>query len=174
MWSATWPKEVRALAADFLNDFIQVNIGSMDLSANHRITQVVEVVSESEKRDRMLKHMENIMNDKNNKILVFTGTKRVADEITRFLRQDGWPALSIHGDKQQNERDWVLNEFKTGKSPIMVATDVASRGIGMIPRHPFPHPSPFCEYSSTAASTCGICQPQKCAPRSTVHITSCV
>ena len=40
--------------------------------------------------------------------------------------------LAIHGDKQQNERDWVLNEFKTGKSPIMVATDVASRGIGMI------------------------------------------
>lgn len=42
----------------------------------------------------------------------------------------GTPA--IHGDKQQNERDWVLNEFKTGKSPVMVATDVASRGIGMI------------------------------------------
>ena len=39
---------------------------------------------------------------------------------------------AIHGDKQQNERDWVLNEFKTGKSPIMVATDVASRGIGMV------------------------------------------
>ncbi|KAK5245915.1 ATP-dependent RNA helicase dbp2, partial [Cryomyces antarcticus] len=120
----------------------------MDLSANHRITQVVEVVSEFEKRDRMTKHLERIMDDKNNKILIFTGTKRVADDITRFLRQDGWPALctftfltiqclrneltnstAIHGDKQQNERDWVLNEFKTGKSPIMVATDVASRGI---------------------------------------------
>jgi ATP-dependent RNA helicase DDX5/DBP2 len=72
---------------------------------------------------------------------VFTGTKRVADDITRFLRQDGWPALSIHGDKQQNERDWVLNEFKMGKSPIMVATDVASRGIGMI-ANPQPLPPP--------------------------------
>lgn len=48
-----------------------------------------------------------------------------------MLRQDGWPALGIHGDKAQSERDWVLNEFKNGKSPIMVATDVASRGIGM-------------------------------------------
>ena len=51
---------------------------------------------------------------------------------------------AIHGDKQQNERDWVLNEFKTGKSPIMVATDVASRGIGMnklLPPFLFP-PSP--------------------------------
>ncbi|KAF2834931.1 hypothetical protein M501DRAFT_1008888 [Patellaria atrata CBS 101060] len=129
MWSATWPKEVRQLASDYQQDFIQVNIGSMDLSANHRITQVVEVVTDFEKRDRMSKHLERIMEDKNNKILIFTGTKRVADEITRYLRQDGWPALSIHGDKQQNERDWVLNEFKTGKSPIMVATDVASRGI---------------------------------------------
>jgi len=142
MWSATWPKEVRQLASDFQTDFIQVNIGSMDLSANHRITQIVEVVSEFEKRDRMTKHLERIMDDRNNKVLIFTGTKRVADEITRFLRQDGWPALSIHGDKQQNERDWVLNEFKTGKSPIMVATDVASRGIGMIANTPllsFPH-----------------------------------
>ncbi|TQS37825.1 hypothetical protein Golomagni_01688 [Golovinomyces magnicellulatus] len=132
MWSATWPKEVRNLASDYLQDFIQVNIGSLELSANHRITQIVEVVSEFEKRDKMTKHLEKIMEDKDNKILIFTGTKRVADDITRFLRQDGWPALSIHGDKQQNERDWVLNEFKTGKSPIMVATDVASRGIGMI------------------------------------------
>ncbi|TGJ82019.1 hypothetical protein E0Z10_g6730 [Xylaria hypoxylon] len=129
MWSATWPKEVRALASEFQTDFIQVNIGSLDLSANHRITQVVEVVSEGEKRDRMIKHLEKIMDNKENKALIFVGTKRVADEITRFLRQDGWPALSIHGDKQQNERDWVLDQFKTNKSPIMVATDVASRGI---------------------------------------------
>ncbi|KAL5448596.1 ATP-dependent RNA helicase dbp2 [Paraphaeosphaeria minitans] len=129
MWSATWPKEVRQLASDYQKDFIQVNIGSMELSANHRIQQIVEVVTDFEKRDRMSKHLETIMNDKDNKVLVFTGTKRVADEITRFLRQDGWPALSIHGDKQQNERDWVLDQFKTGKSPIMVATDVASRGI---------------------------------------------
>ena len=94
MWSATWPKDVRQLASDFLNDFIQVNIGSMDLSANHRITQIIEIVSEFEKRDRMTKHLEQMMEqDRNSKILIFTGTKRVADDITRFLRQDGWPAL---------------------------------------------------------------------------------
>ncbi|CAK1360133.1 unnamed protein product [Cercospora beticola] len=129
MWSATWPKEIRQMANDFQQNFIQVNVGSHDLHANARITQVVEVVSDFEKRDKMLRHLEKIMEDKGHKILIFTSTKRVADDITRFLRQDGWPALSIHGDKQQNERDWVLNEFKTGKSPIMVATDVASRGI---------------------------------------------
>lgn len=94
MWSATWPKDVRQLASDYLHDYIQVNIGSMDLSANHRITQIVEIVSEFEKRDKMTKHLERIMDsDKDAKILLFTGTKRVADDITRFLRQDGWPAL---------------------------------------------------------------------------------
>jgi ATP-dependent RNA helicase DDX5/DBP2 len=93
MWSATWPKEVRALASEFQTDFIQVNIGSMDLSANHRITQIVEVVNEAEKRERMIKHLEKVMDNKENKVLIFVGTKRVADDITRYLRQDGWPAL---------------------------------------------------------------------------------
>lgn len=81
---------------------------------------------------RLVKHLERIMDQKDNKTLIFTGTKRTADEITKYLRQDGWPALAIHGDKAQSERDWVLSEFRSGKSPIMVATDVASRGIGMI------------------------------------------
>jgi hypothetical protein len=60
--------------------------------------------------------------------------------------------LAIHGDKQQNERDWVLNEFKTGKSPIMVATDVASRGIGMI-KTPYPYATPSRLYNSALLST---------------------
>lgn len=51
-------------------------------------------------------------------------------QVTRQLRMDGWPALSIHGDKSQQERDWVLSEFKQNKSPIMLATDVAARGLG--------------------------------------------
>lgn len=130
MWSATWPKEIQRLAQDYLKDYIQVNVGSLELSASHNIKQIVEVVTEYEKRDRMVKHLEEAMNDKDSKVLIFVGTKRVADDITKYLRQDGWPALAIHGDKAQQERDWVLNEFRTGKAPIMVATDVASRGIG--------------------------------------------
>jgi ATP-dependent RNA helicase DDX5/DBP2 len=168
MWSATWPKEVRQLAADYQSNWIQVTVGSMELSANHRILQQVEVVSEFEKRDKMLRHIEKIMEDKASKVLVFTGTKRVADDITRFLRQDGWPALSIHGDKQQNERDWVLNEFKMGKSPIMVATDVASRGIGMItnpqPLHPPPLPPPVSSLRDLSSN-------KLCFMRRLAHIT---
>ena len=120
MWSATWPKEVRALASDFLNDFIQVNIGSMDLAANHRITQIVEVVSEMEKRDKMIKHLEKIMDNKENKCLLFVGTKRVADDITRFLRQDGWPALC------KFPADTTPDETFTNKSS-QPSTEISSR-----------------------------------------------
>lgn len=131
MWSATWPKEVKNLTRDYLVDPIQVTIGSLELSASHTITQLVEVVSEFEKRDRLIKHLETATADKEAKCLIFCSTKRACDEVTSYLRGDGWPALAIHGDKDQNERDWVLREFRSGKSPIMVATDVAARGIGM-------------------------------------------
>ncbi|KAJ2233483.1 ATP-dependent RNA helicase dbp2 [Coemansia sp. RSA 1722] len=129
MWSATWPKEVQQLARDFLHDYIQVNIGSLDLAASHHIKQIVEVIPEADKRSRLSRHLEQIMNQRENKTIIFSMTKRNADDITRNLRQDGWPALAIHGDKSQNERDWVIDQFRDGKSPIMVATDVASRGL---------------------------------------------
>ena len=65
------------------------------------------------------------------KTIIFTATKRNADDLTRDLRQDGFQALALHGDKKQQERDWVMKEFKTGRSPILIATDVAARGLGM-------------------------------------------
>ena len=61
--------------------------------------------------------------------LIFTETKRKADELSNDLRRNGVPAMAIHGDKRQQERDHVLHEFKSGRSPVMVATDVASRGL---------------------------------------------
>uniref|UniRef100_A0ACD5XGP0 Uncharacterized protein n=1 Tax=Avena sativa TaxID=4498 RepID=A0ACD5XGP0_AVESA len=60
---------------------------------------------------------------------ILPGLVHECDKVTRQLRMDGWPALSIHGDKAQSERDYVLAEFKSGKSPIMAATDVAARGL---------------------------------------------
>jgi ATP-dependent RNA helicase DDX5/DBP2 len=130
LFSATWPKEVQRLASDFQKDFIQVNIGSMELKANHNVAQEVTVCTDFDKRGKLIKHLDQISSE-NAKVLIFVGTKRVADDLTKYLRQDGWPALAIHGDKQQQERDWVLAEFKSGRSPIMLATDVASRGLGM-------------------------------------------
>ncbi|XP_058495973.1 probable ATP-dependent RNA helicase DDX17 isoform X1 [Solea solea] len=129
MWSATWPKEVRQLAEDFLRDYVQINIGALELSANHNILQIVDVCMETEKDNKLLQLMEEIMAEKENKTIIFVETKKRCDDLTRRMRRDGWPAMCIHGDKSQPERDWVLTEFRSGKAPILIATDVASRGL---------------------------------------------
>uniref|UniRef100_H3B5A9 Probable ATP-dependent RNA helicase DDX5 n=2 Tax=Latimeria chalumnae TaxID=7897 RepID=H3B5A9_LATCH len=129
MWSATWPKEVRQLAEDFLKEYVHINIGALELSANHNILQIVDVCQDLEKDDKLVRLMEEIMSEKENKTIVFVETKRRCDDLTRRLRRDGWPAMGIHGDKSQQERDWVLDQFKHGKAPILIATDVASRGL---------------------------------------------
>ncbi|XP_071359800.1 probable ATP-dependent RNA helicase DDX17 [Trachinotus anak] len=129
MWSATWPKEVRQLAEDFLRDYVQINIGALELSANHNILQIVDVCMETEKDHKLIQLMEEIMAEKENKTIIFVETKKRCDDLTRRMRRDGWPAMCIHGDKSQPERDWVLTEFRSGKAPILIATDVASRGL---------------------------------------------
>ncbi|XP_077590247.1 putative ATP-dependent RNA helicase DDX5 isoform X1 [Stigmatopora nigra] len=129
MWSATWPKEVRQLAEDFLKDYVQINVGALQLSANHNILQIVDVCNDGEKENKLIRLLEEIMSEKENKTIIFVETKRRCDDLTRRMRRDGWPAMGIHGDKSQQERDWVLNEFKYGKAPILIATDVASRGL---------------------------------------------
>ncbi|KAL3067373.1 hypothetical protein OYC64_017165 [Pagothenia borchgrevinki] len=129
MWSATWPKDVRQLAEDFLREYVQINIGALELSANHNILQIVDVCMETEKDQKLLQLMEEIMAEKENKTIIFVETKKRCDELTRRMRRDGWPAMCIHGDKSQPERDWVLAEFRSGKAPVLLATDVASRGL---------------------------------------------
>ncbi|KAG6606721.1 DEAD-box ATP-dependent RNA helicase 20, partial [Cucurbita argyrosperma subsp. sororia] len=126
-WSATWPKEVEQLARKFLYNPYKVIIGSPDLKANHAIRQHVDIVSENQKYNKLVKLLEDIMDG--SRILIFMDIKKGCDQTTRQLRMDGWPALSIHGDKSRAERDWVLSEFRSGKSPIMTATDVAARGL---------------------------------------------
>ncbi|XP_034448988.1 probable ATP-dependent RNA helicase DDX17 isoform X1 [Hippoglossus hippoglossus] len=129
MWSATWPKDVRQLAEDFLKDYVQINVGALELSANHNILQIVDVCMENEKDQKLIQLMEEIMAEKENKTIIFVETKKRCDDLTRRMRRDGWPAMCIHGDKSQPERDWVLTEFRSGKAPILIATDVASRGL---------------------------------------------
>lgn len=133
MWSATWPKEVRQLAEDFLKNYVQINIGALELSANHNILQIVDVCMEGEKEHKLIQLMEEIMAEKENKTIIFVETKKRCDDLTRRMRRDGWPAMCIHGDKSQPERDWVLSEFRSGKAPILIATDVASRGLVSLP-----------------------------------------
>ncbi|XP_031782248.1 ATP-dependent RNA helicase dbp2 isoform X2 [Nasonia vitripennis] len=129
MWSATWPKEVRNLAEEFLTDYIQINIGSLQLAANHNILQIVDVCEEYEKEGKLMKLLEEISQEAENKTIIFVETKRKVDEITRAINRYGWQAIGIHGDKSQQERDYVLNQFRSSRSAILVATDVAARGL---------------------------------------------
>ena len=85
---------------------VQVTVGSLQLRANNMIQQSFEFMAEDAKYSRLCRLLEQHMDG--SRILVFCETKRGCDDVTRRLRQDGWPALSIHGDKLQEERDWVL------------------------------------------------------------------
>ncbi|XP_034483878.1 DEAD-box ATP-dependent RNA helicase 20 [Drosophila innubila] len=129
MWSATWPKEVRQLAEEFLNNYIQVNIGSLSLSANHNILQIVDVCDESEKIVKLIQLLTQISGENETKTIIFVETKKRVDEITRNISRQGWRACAIHGDKSQQERDFVLSSFRNGRHSILVATDVAARGL---------------------------------------------
>lgn len=128
MWSATWPKEVMSLARDYLNDFYQVTVGSLDLAGNKDVTQVIEVCTDQEKYRSLLRYLRENLTPKD-RVLVFVETKKGADMLTQSLRMDGFQARAMHGDKKQEERDWVLKEFKNLQSTLLIATDVAARGL---------------------------------------------
>ncbi|XP_026731519.1 ATP-dependent RNA helicase dbp2-like [Trichoplusia ni] len=129
MFSATWPKEVRHLAKDYLGEFVQVNVGSTELSANHNITQRIHICDQDDKMNLFKSIIHDISGEGFGKMLIFTNTKRFVDTLALTLRQNGWPADGIHGDKTQLQRDRIIGKFKHGQTNILVATDVAARGL---------------------------------------------
>ena len=131
MWSATWPREVQQLATDYMNSsyLVKFNIGSLESTANVNVDQQFIFCKEYEKTDELMHFLRH--HGTEGKIMVFTDKKVTCDEVTKVLRSNGVPALGIHGDKKQQERDWVMDQFRTGKQPICIATDVCARGIGM-------------------------------------------
>lgn len=102
----------------------------------------MEVVPPFEKQRRLEQILRS--QEPGSKIIVFCSTKRMCDQLARTLGRD-FGAAAIHGDKSQGERDWVLSQFKTGKSPVLVATDVAARGLDIkdIRFLPALSPAPF-------------------------------
>lgn len=88
--------------------------------------QFVEVVPQMEKQRRLEQILRS--QEHGSKVIIFCSTKRLCDQLARGIGRN-FGAVAIHGDKSQGERDWALNQFRTGKSPILVATDVAARGL---------------------------------------------
>ena len=103
MWSATWPKEVRNLAEEFLTNYVQINIGSLQPAANHNIMQIVDVCQEHEKTDKLTNLLQEISSEREGKTIIFVETKRKVEDITRSIRRSGYPAICMHGDKSQQE-----------------------------------------------------------------------
>ncbi|ANQ11164.1 ATP-dependent RNA helicase [Plasmodium coatneyi] len=127
-FTATWPEQVRKLAYDFSSsDPVKVQIGKSELTANKNIQQSVIVSSSIDLKKKLLDWLKQ--NYEGNKILIFCDTKRNCDNLCKELRYHQYNALAIHGDKEQRERDRILNNYRSDRCNILVATDVASRGL---------------------------------------------
>ncbi|MCD9638977.1 DEAD-box ATP-dependent RNA helicase 37 [Datura stramonium] len=132
LFSATFPKEIQRLASDFLANYIFLAVGRVG-SSTDLIVQRVEFVHDGDKRSHLMDllhaQMANGIHGKHALTLVFVETKKGADALEHWLCINGFPATAIHGDRTQQEREQALRTFKRGDTPILVATDVAARGL---------------------------------------------
>lgn len=125
MFSATFPVEIQRLAGDFMRNYIFLAVGRVG-SASKDVTQTIEWVEQNDKIDFVIEFLSRAPDGL---VLVFVETKRGADYLEELLTRYNFPASSIHGDKSQKEREDALKWFKSGRTPILVATDVAARGL---------------------------------------------
>ncbi|KAE8215950.1 hypothetical protein CF327_g852 [Tilletia walkeri] len=135
MFSATWPPAVRGLAESFMRNPTRVTVGSDELSANRRVSQEVEVLDDGRAKERRLNDILRRIGAGGNgaaskdKILIFALYKKEAQRVEQTLRRNGYSVSGIHGDLSQHDRMASLDNFKTAKTPLLVATDVAARGL---------------------------------------------
>merc|ERR1719412_2775595 len=130
LFSATWPEAIRQLAREFLTDPVKVTVGSDALSANKKIKQVIEVIDENDKDEKLVKVIQNYTNtETKNRMIIFVLKKAEAYDVEDQLWHKGYKVGSIHGDKSQWEREQALKQFKNGSINLLVATDVAARGL---------------------------------------------
>jgi ATP-dependent RNA helicase RhlE len=125
LFSATFPDEIRALVKTMLRNPAEVQIAARNAVAD-LVTHVMHPVAREKKRE-LLSYLIQTRGLK--QVLVFTGTRIGANRLAHQLRRDHIQADAIHGDKSQAEREAALADFKAGKTTVLVATDVASRGL---------------------------------------------
>ncbi|EDO39699.1 predicted protein, partial [Nematostella vectensis] len=128
MTSATWPPGVQRMADQYMTDPVRVFVGCLDLNACENVTQLVEEVDGSLKKERVIEFIEGMAPGE--KVLIFVGKKVLADDLSSDLMLHGIDGVQcIHGDREQYDREQALDDFKTGLARILIATDVASRGL---------------------------------------------
>ncbi|KYN18370.1 PREDICTED: probable ATP-dependent RNA helicase DDX43 [Trachymyrmex cornetzi] len=130
MTSATWPQGIRRLhrlAQSYMKNPIQVFVGSLDLAAVHSVTQRIYMANEDEKTDMMHQFFQEMSS--HDKVIVFFVKKSKVDDISSDLALTNIDCQSIHGNRDQSDREQALEVLKTGAIQILLETDVASRGI---------------------------------------------
>ena len=125
LFSATFSDEIQALADNLLNQPVMIEVARRNATAD-KVTHVVHPVDRTRKRE-LLAHL--IKQHRWSQVLVFTRTKHGANKLSEYLVATGIPSLAIHGNKSQSARTHALSEFKTGRLQVLVATDIAARGI---------------------------------------------
>jgi ATP-dependent RNA helicase DDX5/DBP2 len=145
LFSATWPKEIQRLAFDFLKDPIQINVGEVDaLVANKDIKQTIVMCNDNEKFDKLIDILKELVEKSDakvdpkavagggkthEKVIVFVAKKHSCHDLANRLWDDGFAVDSLHGDRPQWERTRVMQAFKGGTLRLLIATDVAARGL---------------------------------------------
>lgn len=131
LFSATFPRQMEALARKTLIKPVEIVVGGRSVVAPE-ITQIVEVRTEETKFIRLLELLGNLYQEEKNeddRALIFVDRQESADGLLKDLMRKGYPCMSIHGGKDQIDRDSTIDDFKAGVVPIMIATSVAARGL---------------------------------------------
>merc|ERR1712183_212093 len=117
MFSATFPAEVQRSASDFLHSYLFLQVGLVG-GACTDVKQTFHQATKFEKRDQLLKILQDPTRNPKERTLIFVKTKRNADFLATYLSEEGFPTTSIHGDRLQREREEALDDFKQGRMPI--------------------------------------------------------
>lgn len=125
MFSATMPTEIRRLADSWLRNPVEIKVDPIGTAAE-LVEQSVFYVEQQHKPELLINYLQNNAIERT---LVFTRTKHGADKVVRKLEQAGIRAAAIHGNKSQNQRQRALDSFKSNRPPVLVATDIAARGL---------------------------------------------
>lgn len=127
MTSATWPPGVKRLAKSYTTNPIQVMVGSLDLTTVNTVKQDILIMEEEEKELWLDDFLKNCTED--DKIIIFVNRKVTVDQLSSDLCMKGHVVESIHGGREQSDREMALESLRNGEVNILIATDVASRGI---------------------------------------------
>ncbi|CAI9181260.1 unnamed protein product [Rangifer tarandus platyrhynchus] len=127
MTTASWPESTHRLAQSYLKQPMIVYVGTLDLAAVNTVKQNIIVTTEEEKRSLIQEFLQSL--SPKDKVIVFVSRKLVADDLSSDLSIQGIPVQSLHGDREQCDRDQALEDFRSGRVKILIATDLASRGL---------------------------------------------